>query len=214
MFESFGGCTPPIEKNAPYPTFLSHVKIKKDELRRLWQESRNRDSVLLASGKYLQQLIYTDLFNYWKGTPWNFYGTSTIPGKGAIACGYFVTTLLQDAGVKLGRVKLAETYSEDMIKSLVTKEHISKYVPLNLEKFIRNITKVESAVYIVGLDNHTGFIVVENHEAWFIHSSFVGCSCVAKEKATESGILQRNRYLVAGCLTGDTVFLKKWMGVY
>ena len=47
-------------------------------------------------------------FEHWKGTPWDFNGTTRIPGQGTIACGYFVTTALQDAGFDLPRYRCGQ----------------------------------------------------------------------------------------------------------
>ena len=67
---------------------------------------------------YLFKLIDEDIYNYWAGTPWDFYGTTQQPKTGSIACGYFVTNTLTDLGFKIDRVGLAEVRSGDMIKKL------------------------------------------------------------------------------------------------
>ena len=35
----------------------------------------------------------TAIHDEWMGTPWDFSGTSQVPRKGSIACGYFVSTV-------------------------------------------------------------------------------------------------------------------------
>ena len=35
----------------------------------------------------------------WIGTKWDFNGITEVPQQGKIACGYFVTTVLRDAGL-------------------------------------------------------------------------------------------------------------------
>jgi hypothetical protein len=71
-----------------------------------------KTSVQSQNKKDLAYIIDKKLLPYWLGTTWNFNGTTQVPGEGSIACGYFVTTLLRDAGVKLERVKLAQMASE------------------------------------------------------------------------------------------------------
>ncbi len=171
----------------------------------------NPDSLCFAAANYLHNILSNNLFMYWKGTPWEFYGTSVEPGKGAIACGYFVTTLLQHAGVKLNRIALAQTYSEQMIKALVQKKGIKTYSPFDLKKMVEELKKKGDAMYIVGLDFHTGFISVEKGEVYFIHSNYIGAAGVMKEIALESAALQRNKYTVLGCFTSDRDFLLAWM---
>ncbi len=172
---------------------------------------KNPDSLCVAAASYLHTTLANDLFLFWKGTPWEFYGTSVEPRKGAIACGYFVTTLLQHAGVKVNRVALAQTYSEHMIKTLVQKKGIKIYSPFDLKKMVEELKKNGDAMYIIGLDFHTGFISVEKGEVYFIHSNYIGAAGVMKEIALESAALQRNKYTVLGCFTSDRDFLLAWL---
>jgi hypothetical protein len=78
-------------------------------------------------------------------------------------------------------------------------------------QFVAELSKKGNGVYLAGLDNHTGFIVVKNHEVYFIHSSVISPGCVVREKAIESVALQKNRYTVLGCLTADPAFMKAWL---
>ena len=41
-----------------------------------------------------------DLLPAWNGTAWAMNGTSQVPGRGSIACGYFVSTTLMHAGFR------------------------------------------------------------------------------------------------------------------
>ena len=63
-----------------------------------------------------------DLPSYWSGTGWDYNGVSRTPGQGSIACGYFVTTLLQDLGFSVERVRLAQAASSIMIGELTTNQ--------------------------------------------------------------------------------------------
>src|SRR6188474_3208784 len=58
---------------------------------------------VLLNKQLLLNNIRDSLFTCWLGTPWDFYGTTQTPGKGKIACGYFVTTLLRDMGASVNR---------------------------------------------------------------------------------------------------------------
>lgn len=147
-------------------------------------------------------------YNFWEGTPWKFYGKTQCPKHGAIACGYFVSTVLQDAGVPVDRIDLAEIASENMIKKLVMQNSMQNFVPFDLQKFIETIKQKGDALYVIGLDYHTGFISCENGEVWFIHPSASG---VIKELAVNSTPIIYNHYGVTGCLSSDTALLKKWL---
>lgn len=76
--------------------------------------------------KIFTQTITQTILPSWVGTKWDFNGTTQIPQQGSIACGYFVTTVLQDGGVKLNRVKLAQCASEQMITTLVQPKLIKR----------------------------------------------------------------------------------------
>ncbi len=49
---------------------------------------------------------------------WDFYGTTTTPREGKIACGYYVTTVLEQAGFHLQRVLLAQQASAYVVQTL------------------------------------------------------------------------------------------------
>jgi hypothetical protein len=147
----------------------------------------------------------------WIGTPWDFNGISEKPQQGSIACGYFVTTVLRDAGLNLSRTKLAQCASEQMITSLVQSKYIQRFSNVPIEHFIQSVQKEGYGLYIVGLDNHTGFIYNDNKEIYFIHSTFVGTRNVQKEKAAASWVLRQSKYKVLGKISSDEKVLNKWI---
>jgi hypothetical protein len=150
-------------------------------------------------------------FEYWYGTDWDFNGTSQVPGEGSIACGYFVTTLLRDMGIKLNRVKEACSASEAMIKSLTGDKYIHRYSNYTIERFVEEIKKQGDGIYLTGLDNHTGFVVCKNGEVDFVHSGGGAPARVLRENALQSGLLKASHYRVTGKITDDEEFLRKWL---
>jgi len=199
------------EKKRDYFAEVRQIKERQQELRRAFSEGRNQDSLVKVASNYIHYQVSRNLYDYWYGTPWEFYGTTDTPQVGSIACGYFVTTLLRDAGVKLNRRELAETYSEKMINTLIQRNCIKKYTPFNLPDFVNDLKQKGDGLYIVGLDLHTGFMSVENGEVWFIHSTVLSPGCVIKEKAIGSAALIYNKYTVCGCLTRDREFITRWI---
>lgn len=174
-----------------------------DSLKQSCRTSKQDPGILFS--RYIDQ----QLIPFWIGTPWDFNGTTQIPGKGYIACGYFVTTVLRDAGVNLNRVKLAQQASETMIKSLTkTVEH---YPNCSFAEFIQKIKAKGVGLSIIGLDNHTGFLYYDGKELYFIHSSYVGTGRVAKEVASSNAILQYSNYKVVGFISRDKAFIKRWL---
>lgn len=157
-----------------------------------------------------QRLLTQRLAPFWYGTKWDFHGTSEEPGKGGIACGYFVTTLLRDVGVNLERIALAQQASENIIKSLVSPASIRRFSNKPLSHFLNNVNKWGAGIYIVGLDYHVGFISVESDGTYFIHSSYQAPYAVIRDIASDSQILANSGYRVVGRLS-DEKLLGGWL---
>ncbi|MEO8404724.1 MAG: hypothetical protein ABI480_09020 [Chitinophagaceae bacterium] len=155
--------------------------------------------------------ISTTLFDKWKDTPWDFNGTTTEPKQGEIACGYFVTTILQAMDLSINRQKLSTCASSEMMKSLVPDQKLKVLNYLSYPAFNDSLTHLGKGVYIIGLDFHTGFIVNDGDENWFIHSNYIQRKGVTKETVMNSDALKvsKTRWMVS--LTGDKEFLYKWL---
>jgi hypothetical protein len=80
-----------------------------------------------------------------------------------------------------------------------------------LEDFVAAVQQQGYGLYLVGLDNHTGFICNDGSEIYFIHSTFVGTRNVQKEKAAASWVLRQSKYKVLGKLSADEKVLERWM---
>lgn len=162
-----------------------------------------------AAGLFTDILL--NLSTFWVGTPWDFNGVTQEPGKGQIACGYFVTTLLRDAGVTLNRVKLAQCASGLIISSQVQPANRKNYSALPFDDFIAEIKKKGKGVFLIGLDYHTGFLINDGTELYFVHSNYIGREGVVKETAATSRALRASKWRSTGWLTNDRQFLEKWM---
>jgi hypothetical protein len=160
---------------------------------------------------YLLKSINDDLYSYWKGTPWDFNGITSAPNKGNIACGYFVTGLLQDCGYKLNRIKLSTCASMIMMKELTSFKDIKNLSSLSYEEFENWVKDYGEGLFIVGLDFHTGFIANDGKDRWFIHSNYINNIGVIKEKVAESAALKSSKTRYITCLTDNEKFLRSWL---
>ena len=88
---------------------------------------------------------------------------------------------------------------------------IRRFSNLPITAFIEVIEEWGDGLYLVGLDDHVGFIENDPHGVRFIHSSYVDPFCVVSEKADQSRILSASRYRVLGKLTADEELAIKWM---
>lgn len=162
-----------VKETKPYDTLKAEVVEKRAEYKKIYhQYNKNRvkqDSILSDAQNYLLN-IAGDFFQAWYGTPWTFEGHTQTPKEGTIACGYFVTTTLQDMGFNSPRIKWAQQASAYMINKLTSDIKRFHNVPIkDVEDYIR---QKGEGLYIVGLDNHVGYIYYHRGAMNFVHSNY------------------------------------------
>ena len=199
-----------INKAAPasinYDSCKKIITVTKQNNKRHWNILAR-----LEKEKIFTAAVTSTIIPNWLGTAWDFNGVSETPQQGAIACGYFVTTVLRDAGLPIARIKLAQYASEQMITTLVQPKYVKRFHNITIDFFIKNVQSLGYGLYIVGLDNHTGFIFNDGTEVYFIHSSIVGTRNVQQEKALTSLVLRQSKYKVLGKISADEKVLSKWI---
>ena len=67
------------------------------------------------------------------------------------------------------------------------------------------------AVYIAGLDFHTGIIVSDSTCNWFIHSDYIRRRGVVKERIQESLALKASKTLWIVSLTESKTAMRNWL---
>lgn len=196
-----------------YNATLAKLQAERLRLAALFQHASpaERTKVIAEARTIITRAIYDDLFSAWYGTPWDFNGTSETPQQGKIACGYFVSTILRDAGWKVERVRLAQQASENIILSLTTDPFVKRFRRVAIVDFVKAVKEWGPGIYIVGLDIHVGFIVNTDGEVYFVHSSYVDPYTVIKEKAIESRILSGSNYRVLGKVLADDLLITNWL---
>lgn len=203
-------------KNPPaadYNSKLRAVAVERLKLADEYKKAANqpaRQEILGKARKIFVAAVDEEIFPNWYGTDWDFYGTTETPGTGKIACGYFVSTVLRDAGLKVNRVILAQQASENIIKSLTTEPFIKRFRNVSLEKFTQEIEKLGAGLYVVGLDFHVGFLYHDGKTVHFIHSSYVAPSETIKELAATSPVLEATKYRVVGKISDDDALILRW----
>lgn len=153
-----------------------------------------------------------EMMRCWLGTPWDFNGTAKTPGSGKIACGYYVSTIMQDVGFKVKRVQLAQQASQNIIKTFVPKSDMHIRTQLSYDDFLEQVKSRGPGVRIVGLDRHVAFLVVpEDGEIRFIHSSGASPKRVVDEDRENADVLRRSKYRVTGNITRNDQVIHKWL---
>lgn len=176
------------------PAFSCNYDRQKSRCQELFNLHKQKRQPL-TERKLITYLV-DSLLPCWYGTPWDFNGTTEVPGQGQIACGYFVTTTLRDAGMKINRVKMAQCVEQNLLYDLC--KDFRKFSNKSLSYFVQAVERSGFGLYIVGLDNHTGYLYHDGKEVWFIHSGVLPPRCALKEKAIQSETLRRSAYRVYG----------------
>lgn len=154
--------------------------------------------------RVLLEAITGDLIPAWTDTPWDFWGTTEVPGEGEIACGYFVSTVLAHAGVRVERVRMAQQASEYIVRSLAEPDAIRRYRDDADLRILDDLRAQPPALYVVGLDQHVGFLWFDGATVWFCDASYVDDVDVGCRDARTSPSF-RSRYRVVGPALSDRV---------
>jgi hypothetical protein len=157
------------------------------------------------------EFLLPEMMRCWLGTPWDFHGTASRPGEGEIACGYFVSTVLRDAGFRVDRYRLAQQPSANILRSFLAKEDCHLSVGLPYENFATDMEGAEPGIYVVGLDTHVAFIVAGAGGFRFIHSSGSRPWCVVEESRQAAEVLQRSNWRMLGNLTASRQLIRRWL---
>jgi len=172
LFFSFCNVGAYSQKISEYEGLKNRITEKQQYFSKMYISSDvdKRNDIVRQAQIYLTTTITDSLFSYWYGTPWSFNGTTQIPKQGTIACGFFVTAILSDAGFQIPRVKWAQSASEPVIVKIAS--NIQRFRSQPMSKLIDYLNRQGDGLYIVGLDCHVGFISKSGNTFRFIHSSY------------------------------------------
>lgn len=214
MFLLFG-CAPSsnidIVPTKAYPDILKDLEIKRNQyhLKYLKALPEEKPKVINEVKTYLFHQLTAEIFPSWYGTPWDFNGITETPQEGHIACGYFVTTTLRDLGFKIPRVKWAQAASETMI--VAATDDVKRFSNVEMKDVYAWLQAHENTIFIVGLDNHTGYVYNNGTEILFVHSSpFNKSHGVVAEPVMEHSPLTVSKYRVFGRILTDEMIIS-WM---
>ncbi len=220
--EQIFSTTHQVEHNKPDPERYEALKTDLAELRKefaySYQSSEGDETrqLVLEDTRKLLETVLPEMMRCWLGTPWDFNGISETPGEGNIACGYFVSTILRDAGFSVSRIKLAQQPSQHILHTFVSPDTTTRLVGKSYQTFLDDLALRPSGIYIVGLDTHVGFILnqPENKEnpLRFIHSSGAWpAKKVVDESAQQAKVLKTSNYRIYGNVTTSPESLDKWL---
>ncbi len=156
--------------------------------------------------------VFTDyllnkIIPYWYGTVWDFNGYTSRPNIGTIACGYFVSTTLRDMGLNLNRYKFAQKGPANEAKSIaIDSVEVLHYKGNNIREKLKEF---KDGLYFVGLDNHVGYLYLNDNKSYFIHSNYIDGEVMIETTASSEAFYSTNYYIVK--ITGNRNLAGKWL---
>jgi hypothetical protein len=174
------------------------VQARRVELAKLPEKK-----ALTAARQLLLETFDTQFFPAWEGTPWEFYGTSETPREGTIACGYYVSVLLRDAGFRIERAQLAQQASEHIVKTFADERDIQRFRDAPLADLVAAVRqKHGEGLFIVGMDFHVGLLRLTKGKAQLCHSAVLEPKhATCQDAVTSPGMI--SRYHVVGPALSD-----------
>lgn len=195
-----------------YTQLLSRNESKRKKWAKEFKNTGNRKSLLKKAKDHFYHTLTDSVFMFWYGTEWDFNGITQKPREGNIACGYFVTTTLSQCGLKINRAKLAQQPAATIIKTVCHNGTIRTFSNGNLKGLKTHLLKSEDGLFVIGLDNHVGFIDKRDTSIYMIHSSGLRPFEVTIERWDEARALQKSQlHMIGSVSTNDNLFVK-WLG--
>jgi hypothetical protein len=197
---------------ADYAVLKAGIQADQAKLQDRWRAAKDEQARAAVMGEARARVIEAislELIPAWQGTTWEFYGTTQVPGQGAIACGYYVSTLLEHAGFAVERVKLAQQASERIIKTLTPESFIWRSSDATVERSLAPVREHGPGIYMVGLDYHVGLLIHDGETIRWCDSSYIEPTAVTCQDPAEA-FSYTSRYRVIGKLLDDDM-MTAWL---
>lgn len=198
-----------------YELACRHVYDQQARLAKNYMEAKasQKKQIREEAKEAIFQAITQKILPHWNETEWDFNGITREPTKGVIACGYFVATILQHAGIELDRRKMGQCSSSDLVKSLCDTTSIQTFRNKNFAGFWEYLSeKAPDGLFIVGLEKHTGLIAKKGRTITFVHSRKPRLAGVIFEDAGKSLSLHNSKIHVIGNVLENQTLIERWLG--
>jgi hypothetical protein len=213
----FGGLVVKVKKPVPdlgrYEILEAELKRWRGDLVEQYRKARSAEDKekIEYEARVILEMIMPEMMRCWLGTGYDFNGVAERPGGGKIACGYFVSTLIRDAGFKVNRYKLAQQPSENILRTFVGSENCQLRVGEKYDKYADWLEAIEPGIYLMGLDTHVGFVVIEESGMRFLHSSGISKAGVVEESRDQALAIKWSRWRMLGHFTADPRVIRMWL---
>lgn len=210
FIEKYNLPVPTVPDTIPYLETIARIRQLRTKLKK--ELSKEKISIENVKTVFTNDLVNT-IIPYWYGTRWSFEGHTAVPGKGEVACGYFVSTTLRDMGLKLNRYKLAQKSPIDEAKVISCGSEICIVEDVNHQLAISEIDKNTSeGLYFIGYDSgHVGYLLKEKGELFLIHSNYMSPFSVSVERLGDSMVFRSFNKFYLVDVTHNEALMKKWL---
>jgi hypothetical protein len=178
------------------------------------RKSLNLKNVEIDSiSKIFEISLVNRIIPFWEETRWSFEGHTSKPKSGTIACGYFVSTTLQDIGMNLNRYKLAQQSPINEAKSLAINAEVKEFSKGSSARNISAIAKyLEEGIHYIGFDqSHVGYILKKKDKLYLIHSNYIVSIGVQIEQIEKSEVFQSySKFYIVKLSTNENL-LRSWI---
>ncbi|NUO49362.1 MAG: hypothetical protein HOV80_10950 [Polyangiaceae bacterium] len=113
--------------------------------------------------------------------------------------------MLRDAGFKIERAKLAQQPSERITTTLVPEDEIWRFRKGDETGVVNAVRDKGDGLYVVGLDDHVGFLDVLDKEVRFCHASYTHDADVRCEDPLGSVPFESDYHVVGRLFSGPMI---------
>jgi len=190
---------------------LSYAFVK-EEIRNI-KSGLNHGISPDSVSKLLTDFLVNKIIPHWLSTPWSFEGHTSFPRQGEIACGYFVSTTLQDVGFNLNRYKFAQQLPVNEAKTLNLGKPLLEINSYSVSERIDKLKSIlKEGVYFIGFDqSHVGYIQNKNGQLFLIHSNYINAEGVVIEHVENSMVFASYNKIYIAEISTNKELLKKWL---
>lgn len=175
-------------------------------------EEVERAAIRAEARAFFTGAVATRLFPAWLGMAWGLGPNSTAnrahaPGM-TVACGYFVSAVLENAGLRVKtRFSYAQAPALQVQRTLAPgRGEVHRFFSVPGETLAAGIAELGEGLYIIGLSNHIGFVVVDAAGVRLVHASYTGDRVVTSEPLATAQAIANSRekgYFVSPVMHDD-----------
>ena len=197
-----------------YFALVDQLKSQRERLRQEYLDASTnaQKQVILSNASYVLEETLPQMMRCWLGHDYDFNGTATVPGEGKIACGYFVSVIMRDAGFDINRIRVAQQPSQNIIRTFVnTKQNFEVKVGTPYDEYVDHLINNYEGIQIIGLDTHVAFVVIKDGELRYIHASAGSARSVVDESKDQAYSLIHSNYRVISNISRNADVLRRWL---